>query len=139
MPTNTLLDQNTPPALRRPTVFIAEDSVLVRDRLIEMLEDTVSVVGHAATPADAVSGILENDPDTVVLDIHLLGGTGLEVLRAVHPVKPQTVFVVLTNHANPQYRQAFMKAGASCVLDKSSEFDKVKETLLACPLHDQTH
>ena len=69
MPTNTLLDNLDRPVLRRPTVFIAEDSVLVRDRLIEMLEDTVSVVGHAATPADAVSGILENDPDTVVLDI----------------------------------------------------------------------
>jgi DNA-binding NarL/FixJ family response regulator len=123
-------------AARRTTVFIAEDSVPVRERLTELLERSgdLAVVGYAETPAGAIAGILRTHPDSVVLDIHLLGGSGLEVIRQVHPIQPGTVFVVLTNHANHQYRQVFMKAGAHCVLDKSSEFELVKEALVAaCP------
>jgi DNA-binding NarL/FixJ family response regulator len=136
MQTNTQTAANADNTGRLATVFIAEDSIPVRERLAELLERSgqVVVVGHAETPAAAIDGILRTRPDSVVLDIHLLGGSGLEVLRTIHPVEPSVVFVVLTNHANTQYRNAFMKAGAHCVLDKSSEFEKVKETLLAaCP------
>src|SRR4051812_10171705 len=142
MQTNATEQQSGAFTARRPTVFIAEDSSLVRERLVEMLErdGSLSVIGQAASPADAVNGILATRPDSVVLDIHLLGGSGLDVLRAIHPVEPRTVFVVLTNHANPQYCRAFMKAGANCVLDKSSEFQKVKDTLLAaCGSAAQPH
>jgi DNA-binding NarL/FixJ family response regulator len=118
------------------TVFIAEDSTEVRERLTDLLQagGHLVVVGHAETPDGAIEGIRCTQPDCVVLDIHLLGGSGLEVLRRLHPQHPGIAFVVLTNHANAQYRKAFMKAGALCVLDKSDEFQKVRDTLLAaCP------
>jgi DNA-binding NarL/FixJ family response regulator len=123
-------------ASRPATVFIAEDSAPVRERLTELLQTTgtLDVIGHADTPAAAIDAILRMRPDSVVLDIHLLGGSGLEVIRKVHPVAPGVVFVILTNHANSQYRQAFMKAGAHCVLDKTSEFEKVRDIVVAaCP------
>jgi DNA-binding NarL/FixJ family response regulator len=42
------------------------------------------------------------------------------------PQMPDVSFVVLTNHAEPQYRRACARAGASHFLDKSSEFDRVR-------------
>ncbi|OGA03400.1 MAG: hypothetical protein A3H35_17010 [Betaproteobacteria bacterium RIFCSPLOWO2_02_FULL_62_17] len=119
----------------RITAFIAEDSVAIGERLAKLLEegDSIDVVGQAQTPLGAIDGILASKPDAVVLDIHLRGGSGLEVIRKLHPLAPQIVFVVLTNYPDPHYRRLFAEAGASSLLDKSSEFDRVKEEILtAC-------
>jgi CRP/FNR family transcriptional regulator, anaerobic regulatory protein len=115
----------------RTKVFIVEDSECIRERLIGLLAGMqgVSVVGEAATPRDAVEGILRTRPNLAVLDIHLTGGSGIDVLRKVHPQAPEVNFVVLTNHPNPQYRRACMELGASHFLDKTAEFAKVEEII----------
>jgi CRP/FNR family transcriptional regulator len=112
-------------------VFIVEDSASIRERLAGLLGDMegVSIAGEADTPRAAVEGILRSRPDLVVLDIHLTGGSGIDVLRKVHPEAPATVFAVLTNHPNPQYRRACMEAGASHFLDKTTEFTKLREVI----------
>ena len=112
-------------------VFIVDDSASIRARLSEMLStiDNVRVVGEAASARDAVAGILRTQPDSVLLDLNLLGRTGMEVLRTVHPKAPEIVFVVLTNHAEPQYRDACTEAGAAYFLDKSSDFDEIPRVL----------
>ncbi len=50
-------------------------------------------------------------------------------IHAVHPKVPTIVFVVLTNHANPQYRRLCLEAGASWFFDKSTEFRKIKDVI----------
>jgi DNA-binding NarL/FixJ family response regulator len=117
----------------RITAFIVEDSPHIRERLTALLSQTdgITIVGEADTPQSAVEGILRTRPDSVVLDIHLIGGSSLEVLKTVRPVAPGTVFVVLTNHPNSQYRRIFSNAGASAFLDKSTEFDMVAQAIIA--------
>lgn len=112
-------------------VFIVEDSLPIRERLIELMDeiDGAAVVGVAETPAEAITGILNKRPDLVVLDYQLLGGTGVEVMRAVLPKAPSMVFAVLTNHASPQYRRTCEEAGASWFFDKSTEFGKIKHVI----------
>lgn len=116
---------------RRTKVFIVEDSAPIRERLVELLTaiEGASVVGEAATPSGAVAGIRSTHPDCVVLDLQLLGGTGIEVLRELHPEAPQIVFVVLTNHPTAQHRRICTQAGASFFLDKSSEFGKIRDLI----------
>ena len=116
----------------RPTrVFIVDDSASIRVRLAEMLGRMadVAVVGEAASAAEAIAGILHTLPDSVLLDLNLVGRTGLDVMRAVRPRAPEIVFVVLTNHSEPQYRQVCVEAGARFFLDKSNEFDRVREVI----------
>jgi DNA-binding NarL/FixJ family response regulator len=115
----------------RATVFVVDDVPSMRERLLELVGeiDGVRVVGDAGTPADAIAGILSMRPDCVLLDYQLIDGTGLDVLRAVHPQAPDIVFVVLTNHATPQYRRACLEAGATHFFDKSIEFGKIKDVL----------
>ena len=117
-------------------VFIVEDSPSIRRRLVELLGEIegVCVVGEAETPDAAVTGIRETQPDCVVLDFQLIGGTGVDVLRAVHPGSPEIAFVVLTNHPTAQYRRVCMEAGADRFLDKSTEFSKLKEVVIECIL-----
>ena len=115
----------------RTHVFIVEDSAPIRERLVGLLREVegVTVVGEADTGKAAVEGILRTKPDSVVLDIQLSGGSGIEVLRKIHPLAPEVVFIVLTNHANPQYRRIYTEAGASHFFDKSSEIAKVMEVI----------
>ncbi len=115
----------------RNHVFIVDDSASIRSRLAEMLTrvDGVTIVGEAATATEAIAGILRTQPDSVLLDLNLMGRTGIDVLREVHPKAPGIVFVVLTNHAEPQYRTACTKAGAAYFLDKSCDFDRVPDVI----------
>ncbi|HET7546284.1 MAG TPA: response regulator [Usitatibacter sp.] len=112
-------------------VYIVDDSAPIRARLAEMLGamEGVRIVGEAASAAGAVAGILRLRPDSVLLDLDLTGRTGIDVMRSVHPAAPEIVFVVLTNHAEPQYRRAAHAAGAAYFLDKSRELDRVREVI----------
>jgi len=121
-------------ALGTRKVFIVEDSPAVRARLVELVGeiDGVRVVGEAGTPSEAVAGIRRTQPNCVVLDLQLIGGTGIDVLRAVHPGSPEIAFVVLTANPTAQYRHACMQAGADWFLDKSTEFGNLKEVVIGC-------
>ncbi len=115
----------------RTKVFIAEDFLPVRRRLTELLTEleSVDIVGEAESPAEAIDGILERQPDWVILDFQLRGGTGVDVMRAVHPKAPSIRFIVLTNHPSPQYRRACIESGAGWFFDKSTEFGKIREVI----------
>jgi two-component system response regulator DevR len=119
------------------TVFIVEDSDVVRDALVDLLDTTdgITVVGSAADASTAIAAIARSQPDYVILDYQLEGSTGVDVLRAIHPTHPQIQFIVLTNHTTSQYRRVCMNAGASWFLDKTRDFAKVKDIVaqLAAP------
>jgi DNA-binding NarL/FixJ family response regulator len=112
-------------------VFIVEDAPSIRKRLIEIVDEIegVSVVGEAESAAEAVAGIFDTRPQCVILDFRLAEGTGVDVLRAVHPALPEIAFVVMTNHPSGQYRRACMEAGAIAFLDKSTEFGRLREVV----------
>ncbi len=112
-------------------VFIVEDSASIRERLCEQLQDLdgVNLIGNADSADSAVETILRTRPDSVILDIHLVSGNGIDVLREVHGRAPEVMFIVLTNHSNAQYRRACMQAGARYFFDKSTEFGKVREVI----------
>jgi len=107
-------------------VFIAEDSAMIRERVAAMLaSQAMDVVGHAQTPQGSIDGILAVQPDVVVLDVQLEGGSGLEVLRAVRQAEPGIAFVVFSNNAGPAYRKRYLGEGAQRFLDKTTEFDQL--------------
>ena len=116
----------------RPTqVFIVDDSAPIRARLAQLVTSGggVAVVGEAASANEAVTAILRVRPDSVLLDLNLMGSTGLDVMRRVRPKAPEIVFIILTNHFEPQYRDACMEAGARYFLDKSCDLDKVPHVI----------
>ena len=113
-------------------VFIADDSSLIRNRVGVLLAATgMLVVGEAGTPGGSIEGILSARPHVVVLDIHLEGGTGWEVLRAVRSAAPDIAVVVFSNTAGPAYRQRYLSGGAASFLDKSTEFDQLAQAVAA--------
>lgn len=117
-------------------VFIADDSVLIRDRVAVMLgASAITIVGQAQTPQDSIDGILAAYPDVVVLDVQLDGGSGLQVLRAVRHVAPNIAFVVFSNNSGPSYRKCYLGEGAEDFLDKSHEFDQLAHAVVKASQH----
>ena len=116
------------------SVFIVDDSESIRQRLISMLTtmSNVKVAGEAGNVADAIGGIIATRPDVVLLDLNLGSGSGMQVLNEVKRLLPFVSVIVLTNHAEPQYRRACLKAGARHFLDKSTQFDCVRSVITDC-------
>ena len=113
-------------------VFVVEDAPEVRKRLVAMLRSIagVTVVGEADSVRGAVDGVQASAADVMLLDLQLADGSGLEVLSAVKPQQPDLYVIVLSNFANAtQYRDASLAAGADVVLDKTTEFGRVREIL----------
>lgn len=111
--------------------FIVEDSIAVRDRLMRTLEgiDGLDLVGTAEDVPSAISGLTSSPPDALILDLQLPSGSGLQVLRAVRDRIPGMRVIVMTNFAAEPYRKAALAAGAEIFLDKSAEFERVRDIL----------
>ncbi len=112
-------------------LFLVEDSVLIRNRMRRMLQDVedVEIAGETGDAREAIGKIPQVQPDVVLLDIHLLGGSGIDVLQTLKKGVQNPVIIVLTNYAYPQYRQKCLEAGADYFFVKSTEFDRVIPTL----------
>ena len=112
---------------QKVSVFIADDSLVVREHLVTMLDELagIVIVGQAETVAEAISAIGKLRPDVVILDIHMPDGSGIDVLQTIKQDEPAPVVIVLTNYPYPAYRQKCLQAGADFFLDKSTEFDQI--------------
>lgn len=112
-------------------VFLVDDSVIIRQRLKRMLADVpeVQVIGEAGDAQEAMDAILRQKPDVVLLDIHLLNGSGIDVLQILKKAKPVPAVIILTNYPFPQYRQKCLEAGADFFFIKSTQFDQIVPAL----------
>jgi DNA-binding NarL/FixJ family response regulator len=87
----------------------------------------IEIVGEAESVAEAIKGILEFQPDVVILDIRMPGGSGIDVLQTIKQSEPAPMVIILTNYPYPAYRQKCLQDGADFFLDKSTEFDQIPE------------
>jgi DNA-binding NarL/FixJ family response regulator len=112
-------------------VFLVDDSEIIRQRLRRMLSrvDQVQVVGEVGSAQEAIAAIQRDKPDLVLLDIHLMGGSGIDVLEKIKGDPLAPIVIVLTNYPYPQYRARCMEAGADYFFVKSAEFEKVVPTI----------
>ena len=112
-------------------VLVVDDSATVRDRLVEILSalEGVQQVDTASRALEARHAIQSARPDLVVLEIHMPGGSGIEVLDALRADRRRVLTIVLTNDPAPQWRAASMSAGADFFFDKSVEFQEAVDVI----------
>lgn len=96
----------------RPRVVVVDDHLLFRAGVISELGDAVEVVGEAHDVATAIEVVLATDPDVVVLDVHLPGGSGRAVVDAVHAAEPGIRFLALSVSDAPEDVIELVRAGA---------------------------
>jgi DNA-binding NarL/FixJ family response regulator len=112
-------------------VLIVDDSKIVCNRLQQMLINIadVEIVGQAHNAEDAIASISELKPDVVILDIRLLGKSGIDVLKDIRAKKLPIRVIMLTNYPYPQYRKKCESLGADYFFDKVAEIEEIPKVI----------
>jgi DNA-binding NarL/FixJ family response regulator len=113
----------TPP--QGPTkVLLADDQALVRTgfKVLLDLEDDISVVGEAATGAEAIELARATRPDVVLMDIRMPVLDGIQATRQIAAMRglEQVRVLILTTYDTDAYVFEALQAGASGFLLKDS-------------------
>jgi DNA-binding NarL/FixJ family response regulator len=100
-------------------VLVADDLTPVLDAVAALLRDSFDVVGMVSDGRTALEGILELEPDLVVLDISMPGMTGIEVARELKSRANKTRVVFLTVHEDSDIIATCLSVGALGYVVKS--------------------
>jgi len=112
-------------------ILIADDSELLRVRLVDMLSEIegIEIIGQAQDSLDVIESIEKLNPHVVILDVRMPQGDGIKVLEAIKKNLQSPKVIIFTNYPYPQYRKRYMDAGADFFFDKSTEFEKLVDTV----------
>jgi DNA-binding NarL/FixJ family response regulator len=100
-------------------LFIVDDHDLFRAGVRAGLPPEIEVVGEAADAEAAIDLILERKPDVVLLDVHLPGGGGQQVVRQVKGKHPDIAFLALSASDAATDVVSVVRAGARGYVTKT--------------------
>ncbi|HEY5202441.1 MAG TPA: response regulator transcription factor [Acidothermaceae bacterium] len=110
-------------------VVIVDDHRLFRAGVRAELGNGIEVVGEAEDVASAVASIAATAPDVVLLDVHLPGGGGVEVLRQVLPALPDVRFLAVSVSDAADDVIGTIRAGARGYVTKTISGDDLADAV----------
>ncbi len=108
-------------------VLLVDDHHVVRECLRLHLELSLgaTIVGEAATAAEALRLVAETGPDVLVLDVRLPDASGVAVARWVRRALPGVAIVVYTGYNDPLARRQLLGLGVRGYLSKTARVSEV--------------
>jgi DNA-binding NarL/FixJ family response regulator len=100
-------------------VAIVDDHAMFRTGVRAEIDGPVTVVAEAEDVESAVAAITATTPDVVLLDVHMPGGGGLEVIRRLHLRHPETKFLALSVSDAAEDVIGIIRAGARGYVTKN--------------------
>ncbi len=106
-------------------VFLVDDHQLFLSGVKAELDTSFELVGVASDVDDAIEDIQAAQPDVVLIDVHMPGGGGLAVVKAVHETHPDMKFLALSVSDAAEDVIAMIRAGARGYVTKSIHPDEL--------------
>src|SRR5215467_8489798 len=124
------VEQSATP-LERIRVFIVDDHPIVRQGLVQMLRQEVdlTVCGEAEDSQQALQAIVELQPDLVLVDLSLKGGSGLALIRALKARQSALPVLVVSMHDESLYVERVLRAGARGYIMKQEATDTMMHAI----------
>ena len=96
-------------------VMLVDDHEVVRQGLRALLEaeDDIEVVAEADNGPMAVSIASARQPDVIVMDVRMPGGSGVEACRAIRDERPDAQVIMLTSFSDDEALFNSIMAGAA--------------------------
>lgn len=115
-------------------ILLVDDHEVVRLGLKSLLDRQTKfqVVAEATTGSEAVKKVEQYNPDIVVMDIRIPGGSGITACEEITQKHPDTKVIMLTTYAEDEMLFSSIRAGASGYMLKqveSSELIKAIEAI----------
>src|SRR4051794_4012522 len=105
--------------MSEPRVVIVDDHQLFRSGVRAELEPLLEIAAEAGTVEEAEAAIAEHQPDVVLLDVHMPGGGGVEVIRRAAAAGLRPTFLALSVSDAAEDVIAVIRAGARGYVTKS--------------------
>jgi DNA-binding NarL/FixJ family response regulator len=108
-------------------ILVVDDHPVVRDGLVAILQTQpdFEVVGEASTGLEAVRLVEDTRPNVVLLDLEMPEMDGVEALRRMRDLKPETAVVVFTAFDTDERILGSLQAGAAGYLLKGAPRQEV--------------
>jgi DNA-binding NarL/FixJ family response regulator len=113
----------------RPSVVIVDDHAIFRSGVKAELGDLVEILGEAETVEEAVRVISELEPEVVLLDVHMPGGGGVEVIEQIARSRPQQRFLALSVSDDAKDVIAVVRAGARGYVTKTITGEELSDAV----------
>jgi len=117
------------------TILCIDDEALLREDIVEELEDEGYRVLQASDGHDGLKQILQHHPDLVICDITMPRKNGYELLKEVrgeHGISAEMPFIFLSALADKEHIVAGLKMGADNYMTKPVDFDVLRVKVKAC-------
>jgi len=121
------------PTLRNFSVFFVDDHPIVRQGLVQLIEneDGLVLMGQADSVESTLKFLEQQQPDVMVVDICLGERDGLELIREIRERFPQIATLVLTMHDEGFLAEYAIRAGARGFLSKRHASEQVVTAIRA--------
>ena len=111
-------------------ILIVDDSPVI----CSLLADAFSKLGHlvvaqVGSVPEAIQTYRYHQPDLVVLDISLIDGNGLAVLKEIRSTNDKTKVIIITSNGQQRIQEEVMAAGDCTFLFKPFGFDQISSAL----------
>ncbi|MGB0941816.1 MAG: UvrY/SirA/GacA family response regulator transcription factor [Marinomonas sp.] len=108
-------------------VLIVDDHEIVSTGISRMLQDVsnLQVVGCAESGEEAISLTKEQQPDIVLMDVHMPGIGGLGATKEIKRLVPKTKVIALSALDDNPYPTKLIEAGASGYITKGIALDEM--------------
>jgi len=102
----------------RRMVFVVDDDDAVRDSMCALLESTGIQVRDYASANDFLRSIPLNLNACLLLDLHMPGISGVELLERLRADGNRIPVIVMTGRSDPALKERVLRGGAIELLDK---------------------
>ena len=108
-------------------IVIAEDHAILREGLKSLLSSypDLKVVGEAGDGLEAIRSVQKYSPDLVLIDLSMPRMSGLDAIKEIKRMTPQTKIIVLTIHSTEEYIVAALRAGADGYVLKEGDSEEL--------------
>ena len=110
--------------------LVVDDHAVVREGLRRLLATLPGMeIRDAATGAEALTQAQKHRPDLILLDLHLPGLGGVELLRRLLGASPNSRILVFSMHSEVMYAARALQAGARGYVSKNASPDELRLAL----------
>ena len=100
-------------------VLIVDDDPMITTTFAKLFSDIGAATEIASTYEDGVAALKKSAPDIAVVDLMLPHHSGLELVKEIRQVAPETFFVILTNSLNAESVADAMESNVTMYIQKA--------------------
>ena len=120
-----------------PSVLLVDDDPQVVDLLTAILEGEDIAVTSASTAAESIAALESSTFHVIFLDLIMLGGTGVELLKAVDKQDKKTPVVLVTGAGDADLINEAMDHGPVTLIRKPLRVKQLRQVLEVLGVQNQ--